>query len=105
MQRLYRRSVADADVLSAIEFYLENAASYVDAFINELEQAYLHIEAYPASGSPRYAVELDIPELRAWKLNKFPFVIFYIDIDGKIEVLRVLHEARDIPSTLEWKST
>lgn len=105
MAKLHRRSIADADVLSAIEFYVENAPGCVDALIDELEKAFAHIKEYPASGSPRYAIELDIAELRAWKLKKFPFIIFYVDVNGQIEVWRVLHETRDIPSTFEWKNT
>ena len=35
-------------------------------FTDTLERAYAHIGAHPAMGSPRYAVELDLPGLRSW---------------------------------------
>ena len=102
MKRLFRRALADADVLSALEYYAEYAPEYVYAFIDDLEAAYQHIQRYPGSGSPRYAVELDMPGLRAWKCLQYPYVIFYMEADDSIEVWRVLHETRDIPPSLGW---
>lgn len=40
MKKLIRRSVADSDILSALDYYLENAPEYALAFIDDLEQAY-----------------------------------------------------------------
>jgi toxin ParE1/3/4 len=90
MKKLVRRSRADADVLAALDYYITNAPEYVFGFIDDLELAYQHIQQFPASGSPRYAHELDLPELRAWKCHKFPYVVFYAENAKCIEVWRVL---------------
>lgn len=102
MKKLVRRSRADADILAALEYYVEQAPEYASAFIDDLETAYQHIQRHPASGSPRYAVDLDIPGLRAWKCHQYPYVIFYAEKDDCIELWRVLHEVRDIPASLGW---
>ena len=46
-------------------------------FIDELDGAYRHIAQFPASGSSRYAWELDMPGLRSWPLKRYPYLVFY----------------------------
>jgi toxin ParE1/3/4 len=94
-----QRSQADRDVNGAIAYYLEQRA--VDAamgFIDALEKAYGHIGRHPAVGSPRYAHELNLPDLRFWLVPGYPYVVFYVERDDHIDVWRVLHAKRDIPA-------
>jgi toxin ParE1/3/4 len=92
------RVVANRDVDEAIEHYLKEAAPQAAlGFIEALEQAYAHIGLHPASGSPRYAHELDLPSLRSWPLTHYPHIVFYIERSDHIDVWRVLHGQRDIP--------
>lgn len=103
MKKLVRRSRADADVLAALDYYIAQATEHVVlGFIDDLELAYQHIREFPGSGSLRYAYELDLPELRAWKFHKYPYVVFYIEQAECIEVWRVLHEKQDLPASLNW---
>ena len=102
IKKLVRRALADADVLAALDYYFSNAPEYLLDFVDDLESAYQHIAQYPASGSPRYAIELNLNELRAWKCHKFPYVIFYAESSEQIEVWRVLHERQDFPESLTW---
>lgn len=96
------RALAVRDVEDAIGYYLkEDARQAALAFVDALEDAYALIGQHPAIGASRYATELDIPELRSWALPRHPYVIFYIDRDDHIDVLRVLHGRRDIPALLE----
>ncbi|MBW2475631.1 MAG: type II toxin-antitoxin system RelE/ParE family toxin, partial [Deltaproteobacteria bacterium] len=61
------RALAVRDVDEAISYYLEQgAANAALGFIDSVEKAYLHIGRHPASGSPRYAHELNLPDLRFW---------------------------------------
>jgi len=93
------RSQANRDVDEVIAFYLEQRA--VDAalgFVDALEKAYDHIGRHPAAGSPRYAHELNLPELRFWLVPNYPYVVFYVERDDHVDVWRVLHGERDIPS-------
>ena len=101
-KKLVRRAIADADVLVALDYCFTNAPEYAFDFIDDLERAYQHIEQYPASGSPRYAIELELPELRAWKCQRYPYVIFYAESAEQIEVWRVMHEKQDLPESLTW---
>jgi toxin ParE1/3/4 len=87
------RQQANRDVDEAIAYYVAEASERVAlAFIDALERAYRR----QASGSSRYAVELNLPGLRAWPLRRFPHVVFYVDTPDHIDVWRVPHGASDI---------
>jgi toxin ParE1/3/4 len=93
------RESANRDVDEAIAHYLsEGAQQAALGFIDALEQAYAHIGRHPATGSSRYAHELNLPGLRFWPLARYPHLVFYIERDDHIDVWRVLHGQRDIPA-------
>jgi toxin ParE1/3/4 len=95
------RIVALRDVEDAVDYYLNEASEQVAlGFIDALEQAYTHIARHPTTGSTRYAHELDLPELRSWPVKRYPFLVFYVERPDHIDVWRVLHGQRDIPSWL-----
>lgn len=70
-------------------------------FINAIETAYERISRLPAAGSPRYAHELGLPDLRSWSLQSHPVVLFYVERDTHIDLWRVLHAQMDIPASLQ----
>lgn len=93
------RELANRDVDGAIAYYLDEGADQAAlSFIDALERAYTHIGRHPASGSPRYAHELNLPGLRFWPLTRFPQLAFYIEHTDHVDVWRVLHGQRDIPA-------
>lgn len=95
------RQRAQRDVDEAVEHYLAEApAAIASAFIDALEDAFRHVGEHPASGSPRYAAELNLPGLRSWIVAGFPHLIFYVEREADIDVWRVLHGARDVPAWL-----
>lgn len=100
------REQANRDVDEAVSYYLNEASAIVAIrFIDALEQAYGHIARHPATGSPRYAPELNLPGLRAWSLTRYPYLVFYVDHLDHIDVWRVLHRQRDIPAWMQEPDT
>jgi len=96
---VWPRELANRDVDEAIAHYLsEGAQQAALGFIDALEQAYVHIGRHPATGSSRYAHELNLPGLRFWSLARYPYLVFYIERKDHIDVWRVLHGQRDIPA-------
>ena len=96
------RVLANRDVDEAVAHYLgEGARQAALRFVEALERAYTHIGRQPASGSPRYARELDIPGLRCWPLKRFPYLVFYVERQDHVDVWRVLHGRRDIPAWMQ----
>jgi len=99
------RELANRDVDEAIAYYVSESSEEVAlGFVVALERAYRHISRHPASGSSRYAVELNLPGLRSWPLGRFPRLVFYVETKNCIHVWRVLHCARDIPAWMheQW---
>ena len=96
------RELANRDVDDAIAWYLNDGAEKAALdFIAALEKAYGHISRHPASGSSRYAHELNLPGLRSWPLAKFPHLVFYVENIDHVDVWRVLHAERDIPAWMK----
>lgn len=96
------REPAKRDIQVALDYYLEEAGPDIAAgFVDALQEASSAIARRPATGSPRYAHELDLPGLRSRKLKRFPYLIFYMEREDHIDVWRVLHAQRDIPSWLQ----
>ena len=69
------RTRAEQDIDEAITHYLMSSARAASGFVDALEAAYRHIARHPASGSSRYAHELDLPDLRSWPLSRYPFLV------------------------------
>lgn len=100
-----RSSQARMDIENAIDYYLVEAPHMVDHFVDALEKAVAHIQQSPGTGSPRYALELTLPGLRFWTLNKFPFSLFYTEQEDHVWVIRLVHMSRDIPASLQTDIT
>ena len=96
------REQASRDVGEAVAYYLNEGSEAVAlGFIDTLEKAYSHIARHPATGSPRYAHELNLPGLRARPIPRYPYLVFYVECPDHIDVWRVLHGQRDIPSWMQ----
>lgn len=96
------REQARRDVIEAVEYYLvQGGESAALGLIDALESAYRVIASHPAAGSPRYAHELDLPSLRCWPVKPYPYLIFYVEREGRIDLWRVLHAHRDIPAWMK----
>ena len=71
-------------------------------FVDALQRAYSHIARHPATGSPRYAHQLDLSGLRSWPMKRYPYLVFYVERDDHVDVWRVLRGERDIPAWM-WE--
>jgi toxin ParE1/3/4 len=96
------RARARQDVEEAVDYYVAQAGPDTAlGFVEDLQQAYALIARHPSSGSLRYAYELTIPNLRIVRLKRFPYLVFYIDQPGHVDVWRVLHGSQNIPDWLQ----
>jgi toxin ParE1/3/4 len=95
------RAVAADDIEAAINYYRAEAGPETAlAFVDSLETAIDHLSRHPFTGSLRFAFELEIPQLRSWCLQRFPYLVFYVAGDDLIDIWRVLHAHRDVPAHL-----
>jgi toxin ParE1/3/4 len=95
------RALAHRDVEAAVDYYVRDAGPDVALdFIEAVQSVCWVIAEHPALGSPGYAQELALPGLRSLAVKGFPYLVFYIERLDHIDVWRVLHARRDIPSRM-----
>jgi toxin ParE1/3/4 len=95
------RLAAETDIDRAFSYYLNEAgADTALGFLDEVDAALNHIEHNPGTGSPRYGELCEVPGLRLWFVTRFPYAVVYVEHTEHLDVLRVLHQHRDIPAQL-----
>ena len=100
------RERASRDIDEAVDHYLEEGAPQAALdFVDALEKAFDQIGRHPAMGSPRHAVDLNLPGLCCWHLNRYPYLVFYVERPDYVDVWRVLHERRDVPDQMQEGGT
>ena len=103
--RLRILPMADADVDEVGLFIAGDNFDAALRFYDAVERTYRQIRDHPKRW-PRY--DLDhrrLPELRKLSVIGFRnFLVFYHIEDDVVEIIRVLHGARDIPSVLTGES-
>ena len=90
------RPRALADLAEIWAFIAEDSVTHADRFASLIERQFRALARQPRMGRSR-------PELAA-DLHSFPvgnYVVFYLPRLKRIEVVRVLHGARDIQSILQ----
>jgi toxin ParE1/3/4 len=93
MARVARRPLAAADILDIWDHIAEDSIEQADRWVDKLDEKFELIATQPLMGRAR--------EELAAGLRGFPFgryVIFYTSLEDGIDVVRVLHSARDIDS-------
>lgn len=82
------------------DYYAGISAALAEGFVDELEAALQDLCDEPHIGSRRYAHLLADRSLRSWHLDRFPFIAFYRVEPSGIDLVRVLHERRDLSPAL-----
>ena len=96
---------ATRDVRSAAIYYRREAGETIAIrFIEALQRRYRAIAARPGIGSVRFASALDLEGLRTVPVKRFPYLIFYVELENQIEIWRVLHTSRDVPAAFQAQS-
>lgn len=96
------RELAATDLEGASAYYRQQVGDQTALeFIDAVQRGIQRVSRSPNLGSLHFAYELGIPDLRAWPLQHFPYVVLYVVTDDEIDVWRILHTRRDVPATLE----
>jgi toxin ParE1/3/4 len=92
---------AEVDVDEAAIFIARNNLTAALKFYDAVDQTFRQIREHP-NRWPRYELEHpDLANLHKRSIPKFDnYLIFYRIVTDVVEIIRVLHGARDIPSTL-----
>ena len=97
MARLIIRGEADADIDDIAQFIardnLEAGRRFYDAVLHDFQL----LAAMPRMGAKRHAHDPKLKNLRSWPVGGYRnYLIFYLAMEDGIDVLRILHGARDV---------
>jgi toxin ParE1/3/4 len=87
---------AEADLVEVWQYAAKGGEAQADAFLDKILKQCQQLAQFPRMGRAR---ENLAPNLRSFPVKKF--VIFYRPIDDTVEIIRVLHGARDIESVFQ----
>jgi toxin ParE1/3/4 len=99
--RILRRPRAVSDAESLADWIAKDSLAASLRFLENVEDTLARLADFPSSGSP---YRIDVPRLanlRFVRVVGFPnHIVFYVEHSTAIEVVRILHGARDIDAEL-----
>ena len=101
--RVHRTPRAEQDIEEQVEYYLVVAGEpgVAERFSSSIEEALASIALHPEAGASYPSSSPPLEELRWWPIRGFPDqLIFYRLVGDRVEVIRVLHGARDLRALL-----
>ena len=91
MPRVTRRPLAEADILEIWDYIVDDSLAAADRWVDRLDVQFRLLAAQPMMGRARDELA---PGVRSFPFGRY--VVFYVPLDDGIDVVRVLHGARDI---------
>lgn len=93
MSRAIFAPAAAADLEAIVDYIAADNPAAADKVVTRLEDLAAHLAETPGMGRARFDL---LPNLRSFRLGRH--LLFYRATTGGIEVVRVLHGARDFPA-------
>lgn len=91
MPRVTRRPLAEADILEIWDYIADDNIAAADRWVDRLDEQLGLLAGQPMMGRARDELA---PGVRSFPFGRY--VVFYAPLDDGIDVIRVLHGARDI---------
>ena len=91
MARVTRRPLAATDILDIWDYIADDSIERADRWVDRLDKKLALIATQPLMGRARDELAAEVRSLPFAR-----YVIFYVPTQDGIDVLRVLHSARDI---------
>ena len=91
MPHVARRPLAEADILEIWDYIADDNPAAADRWVDQLDAQFRLLATQPKMGRARNELAADV---RSFPVGRY--VVFYVPFDAGIDVVRVLHSARDI---------
>jgi toxin ParE1/3/4 len=102
--RIARRPQARRDIVATALYIAEDSPDATRRFVAALERTIAAAAAMPGMGAPRRYGHPKLEGLRMIAVGGFEkHLVFYRPTEAGIEIVRVLHAARDIEAALTGK--
>lgn len=95
------KPAARTDIIGHYRYIAQNSPHNAERFIDSFRATLRTLADMPGIGRQWESVDRKLKNVRVWHVNGFAnWLVFYRPTRGGIEVVRVLHGARDLPSIL-----
>ena len=99
--KIIRRARAKQDIIELALHIASDNLNAAERFVDAVEAAFDFLAENPKEGSSREFINSRLKGLRMWPIRNFErYLIFYRPAKDHIEIVRVFHSARDIPTLL-----
>jgi len=103
--KIRKRRLAVRDILEQADHIARDSIEAADGFIQAAEKAFHLLAENPRAGARRTFSNPAFADIRMWPIRGFEkHLVFYREIPNGVEVIRVLHAARDLPSLFSEQS-
>jgi toxin ParE1/3/4 len=90
------------DLRHQLAYYRREATEKAALQLRTVAESSLRfLEQNPGLGSPTLAKELEIENLRTWRLTGFPLLWLYIEHPSHLDFVRLLGQQQDVASILD----
>ena len=97
-----KKPQAKIDLLQHFIYIGQENLDAAERFLTAAEDSFEKLAAMPGMGAKREYSKAHLSGIRSWVITGFRnYIVFYREIEGGIEILRVLHGARDIQRVFE----
>ena len=106
--KIVTKRQAEEDVVEIWRIIAEDNPQAAEAFLDAIEEVSSLLSATPEIGSPRYFSHPELQGLRFLTLRKFEnYLLFYraLKDEEMIEIVRIVHGARDLPRLFAGKES
>ena len=102
MARVIVRAEAEADVDAIAAFIAQDNLTAALRFYDRVQETYDRLAVWPHIGSRRMARNPALAGLRSYPIRGYrDYIVFYLTAGDTVEILHVIHGARDIPTLLD----
>ena len=94
------RAQTDVDAEAAY-YHTTDSLLTATRFLEDLRHVFERLVQFPHLGTFWPTGNRELIGLRRRPLPHFPYSVFYLPTEGAVEIVRVLHNSRDLPALLE----
>ena len=89
---------AESDLLEACGYLATGSAEVAERFLEAVDSTLDLLRSNPQAGRLRESAAARLAGIRSWLVRGFPsYLVFYRLEAGRVEIVRLLHGARDLP--------
>ena len=95
--KVFLSTEAREDVFNIWEFIAQNNIPAADRFFTAFTKTLKDLGTHPAIGQECFFTHPRLKGMRSWSIPRFlKYLVFYRQNNRRVEIVRVLHAARDI---------